>query len=89
MGTASNSIIKAYICNSNISKIQEGDLLFFFRTKDRHNVQYMGIVEYISRSKDLDQVLSLISKRTVYNANELKKLLLKKKLLLFYLELLI
>jgi hypothetical protein len=82
--SASNSIKKAYFCHSNITKINQGDLLFFFRTKDRHNIQCMGIVEYVIRSNDLDQTLSLVSKRTVFNLDNLQKILQQTSLIILF-----
>ena len=82
---SSNTIRKAYLCHSNIKQIQEGDLLFFYRTRDRRSVECSGVVEQAYRSKDIDRVLPLISKRTVYNEEEVMKLLKKETLVLLFL----
>jgi ribosomal protein S18 acetylase RimI-like enzyme len=82
--SCSNSIKKAYLCHSNIKKIREGDLLFFYRTKDRKNIQCMGIVELAIISQDFNQIFSLVSKRTVYMKDEIEKMIEKPTLLILF-----
>ena len=55
----SNTIKKAYMCHSNINKINPGDLLFFYRTHDRKSVECVGLVEQVEHESDIDRVLSL------------------------------
>jgi len=73
-GPQSNTIKKAYICNSNTSDIEPGDLLFFFRTKDRRSIEVVGVVETAIRTEDLDLIMSLVAKRTVYSRKQLSNL---------------
>lgn len=73
-GPQSNTIKKAYICNSNISDIASGDLLFFFRTEDRKSIEVVGVVETAIRTDDLDLMMTLVAKRTVYSRAQLSNL---------------
>ncbi len=63
----SNTIKKAYICHSNTTQIRPGDLLLFYRTKDRKSIECVGVVEQTYRSRDIDKILPMVSKRTVYS----------------------
>lgn len=80
----SNTIKKAYMCHSNITKINPGDLLFFYRTHDRKSVECVGLVEHAEHESDIDRVLSLVSKRTVYSKNEIEEWLHKKTLIILF-----
>lgn len=71
----SNTIKKAYICNANTGAIKPGDLLFFFRTKDRKSVQVVGVVETAKRTDDINLAMSMVAKRTVYSRDQLSELL--------------
>jgi hypothetical protein len=73
-GPQSNTIKKAYICNSNTSDIEPGDLLFFFRTEDRRSIEVVGVVETAIRTDDLNLMMSLVAKRTVYSREQLSNL---------------
>lgn len=80
----SNTIKKAYICHANTSQIQSGDLLFFYRTHDRKNIECMGVVEQTYRGHDIDTVLPLVSKRTVYSRKEVEEWLKKDTLVILF-----
>ncbi|MDR2855013.1 MAG: hypothetical protein LBV40_02505, partial [Methanomicrobiales archaeon] len=71
-----NAIKKAYICNAPVKKISPGDLVFFYRSGDEHAITTLGVVEYATRNEDVDEILKLVAKRTVYSIEELKE---KKK----------
>lgn len=83
-GPQSNTIKKAYICHANIKVITPGSLLLFYRTQDRMSVECIGIVEQIYRGKDLNKVLPLVSKRTVYSRWEIETLLKKETLVILF-----
>lgn len=82
--TPSNTIKKAYICHSQCKQLKAGDILLFYRTKDRKSIQCIGIVEQVFFSQELSEVLSLVSKRTVYSEEELKQILKKKSLIVLF-----
>jgi len=80
----SNTIKKAYICHANTTKIKMGDLLFFYRTHDRKSVECMGVVEQTYRGQDIEKVLPLVSKRTVYSSVEIGEWLQKETLVILF-----
>lgn len=66
----SNSIQKAYICKSRISKLKPGSIIFFYVT-EKKLVQACGIVEKTYFSSDPNEIISLTGKRTVYTYDEI------------------
>jgi hypothetical protein len=80
----SNTIKKAYICHANTMQIDAGDLLFFYRTHDRKSIECMGVVEQTYRGREVDKVLPLVSKRTVYSREEIEGLLRKDTLVILF-----
>lgn len=80
----SNTIKKAYICHSNTAQIKEGDLLLFYRTHDRKSIECIGIVEQIYRGSDVNKVLPIVSKRTVYSKTQVEVWLQRETLVLLF-----
>lgn len=83
-GPQANTIKKAYICHSNIKNISPGDLLLFYRTHDRKSVECVGVVEQTYRGKDINKVLPLVSKRTVYSRSKIEEYLRKETLVILF-----
>lgn len=79
-----NTIKKAYLCHSKIKSIKKGDVLLFYRSHDRKSIQCMGVVEDVFFSESIDEVLPLISKRTVYTYTDLVKILGQKTLIMLF-----
>jgi hypothetical protein len=69
----SNGIRKAYISKSNTTKLKEGDLLYFYRSQDSKNIQARGIVEKAIRTTDINEVISLTARRTVFTIEDIKE----------------
>ncbi len=80
----SNTIKKAYICHSNINQIRRGDLLLFYRTQDRKSIECIGVAEQAYRGRDINKVLAMVSKRTVYSEKEIGKWLKKDTLVILF-----
>ncbi|MBU1218360.1 hypothetical protein KKF34_07390 [Myxococcota bacterium] len=72
-GPQANTIKKAYICHSNTKELKSGDILLFYRSVDRKSIECSGVVEQIYRGQDLDKVVSLVSKRTVYSKDKIQE----------------
>jgi hypothetical protein len=79
-----NAIKKAYICHSNTKQIKIGDLLLFFRTRDRKSIECMGIVEQTYYGRDVNKVLPLVSKRTVFSQDKIQEKLQKDALVILF-----
>ncbi|HMP50178.1 MAG TPA: N-acetyltransferase, partial [Candidatus Melainabacteria bacterium] len=69
-----NAIKQAYICKSKISKIERGDVLLFYRSRDTKLLTSIGIVESAERLKDADKIFSRVRKRTVYDIEGIRQL---------------
>lgn len=80
----SNTIKKAYVCHANTTQIQEGDLLLFYRTHDRRSVECIGVVEQVYRGNDVNKVLPMVSKRTVFSRVEIEGWLSKQSLVILF-----
>lgn len=73
LASESNAIKKAYLCKSPIKNLSPGDLLFFYRSKDAQSIYCVGIAEEIQRFSDADNLISFVSKRTVYTHDEIRR----------------
>jgi predicted transcriptional regulator len=54
-------------------KIKEGDLLYFYRSQDSMSVQARGIVEKAIRTNDINEVIAITARRTVFTVTEIKE----------------
>jgi hypothetical protein len=78
-----NTIKKAYICNSRISKISTGDILLFYRSHVSE-ITSLGIVEKVLASQDEDKIVRLVGRRTVYSADEIAKMAEKPTIVILF-----
>lgn len=70
-----NTIKKAYLSNSRITKISPGDLLLFYRSGDKRELTSLGVVENIfPRLQDKDEIMRYVGKRTVYSVEEIEEM---------------
>lgn len=81
-----NTIKKAYLTNSKITKIQPSDIILFYKSKDKSEITSLGVVESIHmRLTDPDEIMKVVGKRTVYSRNEIEEMTKKPTtVLLFY-----
>jgi len=67
-----NTIKKAYLTNSRITKIRAGDIIIFYRSHDWRCVTSVGVVEKVHlRITDPDVIVQRVGKRTVYTRDEI------------------
>nr|WP_281720036.1 GNAT family N-acetyltransferase [Nitrosomonas nitrosa] len=69
-----NAIKLAYVCRANLRSIRSGDLIAFYRTEDMRAVTSIGVVERSERTDDAARIMSLISRRTVYGIEAIRKM---------------
>lgn len=62
-----NTIKKAYLSKSLITTPKVGDLLLFYRAEDRQEIDAMGVIVGVTRSSDVDEIVALTKRRTVYD----------------------
>jgi len=71
-----NTITKAYLCHSNINRISKGDILLFYRSRDKV-LTSIGIVENAIVSRSKERIWRLVGKRTVYSIEEIEEMVKK------------
>jgi hypothetical protein len=81
-----NTIKKAYLSNSRIKGIKQGDIVLFYRSRDVSWLTDLGIVESAHRfdANRASDILSLVAKRTVYSYSEIAELAKKQTLVLIF-----
>lgn len=68
---AGNAIKLAYLCHTPTKSVRAGDLLLFYRTNDERAVTTLGVVDRFEILRDASKIASLVSRRTVYNQDEI------------------
>ena len=70
-----NTIKKAYLTNSRITKISPGDVIIFYRSHDWMRVTSLGVVEKVYlRITNPDEIIRRVGKRTVYTRDEITEM---------------
>ena len=63
-----NTIRKAYLTHSRIKKIESGDVVLFYRSRDQKAVTSIGVVDdFFPDVSDTDEIIRIIGKRSVYS----------------------
>lgn len=75
LSSEANAIKKAYLCKSPMKNLLSGDLLFFYRTNDAKSISCVGVIEEAKRFSDADELISFVSKRTVYTHDDMRTFL--------------
>ena len=71
---AGNGIQKAYLSLGSNRQIRPGDILYFYRSHDRHRIKVIGIVEDTAVSKCPEEISSYVGKRSVYSHDQIREL---------------
>jgi predicted GNAT family N-acyltransferase len=78
IGSEGNAIEKAYLTHSNTKKVDEGDLLLFYRSHDDMAITSLGVCEKVYlRLTDAEEIKRVVGKRSVYTDVELRELAVK------------
>jgi len=80
---AGNTIKKAYLCHSHIRKIREGDIVIFYRSKDKQ-LSALGVVEKAVVTGNSDDILKVIKKRSVYSMSDISRMAKKPVLCILF-----
>lgn len=79
-----NAIKLAYLSHAQTLQIQRGDIVMFYRSDDSKMITSLGIVESFLTSSDAEQIAGLVSRRTVYNLDEITSMARKStKVMMF------
>jgi DNA-binding transcriptional regulator YhcF (GntR family) len=74
--TEGNTIKKAYICRTMSKKLNPGDILLFYRSKDKKELTSVCTAEKIfQKIERYEEVIKIVGKRTVYSKDELSEIL--------------
>lgn len=76
----SNSMRKAYLSHSRITKLTPGAILLFYRSEDTQAITAVGVIEGTLHSTSPESIARFVGKRTVYTYEQIEKL--SKKMVL-------
>ena len=79
-----NSILKAYLCNAQIRKIEPGSVLVFYRSRGRQEFRCTGVAEDVKVSRDALDVARFVGKRTVYSYSDIEKMCSREVLAILF-----
>jgi ribosomal protein S18 acetylase RimI-like enzyme len=79
-----NTIRKVYLCRAQARQLRPGDLLFFYESKTpgfsaSQSVTSVGVLEAANSTLDIDELIQLTAKRSVYSQSELKAMILQSE----------
>ena len=74
--TPGNTIRKGYLCRAKITRLQPGDLVFFYMSKDEayaasQSITTVGVVEQVANVASADELIKHTAKRSVFSAQDL------------------
>ncbi|MDG6251361.1 hypothetical protein [Methanocalculus sp.] len=79
-----NTIKKAYLTHSRIKKVNPGDIVLFYRSADKKAIVSLGVVDnFYPDVRDIDEIIRIIGKRSVYSHNEIERSYKPLAILLF------
>lgn len=85
LNASSNSLRKAYLCDSNIKQITPGSIILFYCSGGKKAITSLGIVDAVfNKFEDFDEMYSLVKKRTAYSEDMLKKNYKNDKLVILF-----
>jgi hypothetical protein len=79
-----NSIRKAYLCHSRITRIAPGDLILFYRSQMDQGVTTIGVAEGTLVSSDPSEIARFVGRRTVYSYAEIARMASKPVLAVLF-----
>lgn len=75
----SNTIRKAYLSKSQIGLLEPGDLLLFYRSRNRQSVEVLASVVEVKRMDDVEEIYQFTKRRTVYSRDEISEMVAEAK----------
>lgn len=68
-----NAIKQAYICRTQTTTVEPGDLVFFYCSHDKRSITTYGVVEQMLVGQDTETIFNLVKRRTVYTIDEIQE----------------
>ena len=85
LNTASNSLRKAYLCDSPTTKVKPGSVLLFYSSGIKKAITSIGVVDAVFKKfSSFEDMFKLVRKRTAYDENSLKSNFKKDKLVILF-----
>lgn len=82
-----NTIKKAYLSHSRITKMRAGDVILFYRSIDQSKITSIGVIESVFKGiVSVDELTRIVGKRTVYNHNEIEDFVQKPTTVILFLH---
>jgi GNAT superfamily N-acetyltransferase len=79
-----NGIRKAYLCNAPIRTLPDGAPLFFYRSDRERGIIAVGVLERFMVSRDADEIVREVGRRTVYRFAEIQELAARGEVLVLF-----
>ncbi len=70
-----NTIDKAYISKSKTKGLKKGDLLLFYSSRKNKSIEPIGVLESIKYSSDINEIMSIVTSRTVYDRDKILEMM--------------
>ena len=84
VNTVGNAIKLAYLCHAQISQMNPGDVVLFYRSRDERAITSLGIVESYETMEKAGVIAGRVKRRTVYSMDEIEEIALRPtKVMLF------
>jgi len=68
-----NAIRKAYLCKSNIRKLNRGDIIYFYLSHTEKAITTIGVIEDLQVSDSPEKIYEFVHERTVYSKEDIEK----------------
>lgn len=79
-----NAIKLAYLSHAPSNQVQPGDVILFYRSRDTKAITSLGVVERVLASRNVDEIVQAVRRRTVYSKNQIEEMAKRKtKIMLF------
>ena len=78
-----NTIRKVYLCRSMLTRMDQGDVLLFYLSKDleylySQSIATVGVVVSARQTNNIDELFRIAGKRSVFSEDELRSMLAEK-----------
>jgi ribosomal protein S18 acetylase RimI-like enzyme len=69
-----NAIKLAYLSHAPTNQVGSGDIVLFYRSHDTRAITSLGVVERTMVSDDADDIMQMVSRRTVYSSTQIDEM---------------
>lgn len=69
-----NAIKLAYLSHAPSNQVQPGDVVLFYRSRDTKAITSLGVVERVLASRDVDEIVKVVRRRTVYSQEQIEEM---------------